>query len=407
MSKLTLIALLAIAAMSASPVRAEIEPGADADQWIVVLTDPRSDRRRSRGAGGGYGGRYDYAEDPILTRLADGIASDFDLEIDTQWPVRSLAVHCVVVSIPGDVENTLNALRADERVEWVQPFNEFEGLSVAMAGQADPYQHLQSSLTTLNVAPLQTRLSGAGIDIVIIDSGVEPDHPDIEHAIVQRFDFVGEGASAERHGTGVAGVMVAAHDNGEGISGIAPGVSLHAYRACWEIAGDRTRCNSLTLSMALDQAVDAGPHILNLSLTGPKDPLLDRLVARVLAGGALIVVAHDADASPDARFPSPRQGVITVASDTMPALAGPGTVVAPGNDVLTSQPGHSYDFMTGSSLSAAHVSAVLALILEAEPEVSGSDAVAHLEKSIRAVDGGVSIDACSAAYGLGYDVTCR
>ncbi len=405
--RLLLLTFLAAAALAVEPARAEVQPAVDADRWIVVLTDPRSDRRRSRGAGGGYGGRYNYAEDPILTRLAEGIASDFDLEIDTQWPVRSLAVHCVVVSIPRDVETTLDALRADERVEWVQPFNEFEGLSMAAADQTDPYQHLQSSLETLNVAPLQTRLSGAGISIVVIDSGVEADHPDLEHAIVERLDFVGDGMSAERHGTGVAGVMVAAHDNGEGISGIAPGVSLHTYRACWEIDGEGTRCNSLTLSMALDRAVDAGPHILNLSLTGPKDPLLDRLVDRVLAGGALIVIAHDAEARPDARFPSPRQGVVTVASNSMPAVAGPGTIVAPGDDVLTSQPGHSYDFMTGSSLSAAHVSAVLALILEAEPQVSGRDAVAHLEKSIRAVDGGVSIDACSAALGLGYDVTCR
>ncbi|MDJ0908854.1 MAG: S8 family serine peptidase [Woeseiaceae bacterium] len=405
--RLLLLTFLAAAALAVEPARAEVQPAVDADRWIVVLTDPRSDRRRSRGAGGGYGGRYNYAEDPILTRLAEGIASDFDLEIDTQWPVRSLAVHCVVVSIPRDVETTLDALRADERVEWVQPFNEFEGLSMAAADQTDPYQHLQGSLETLNVAPLQTRLSGAGISIVVIDSGVEADHPDLEHAIVERLDFVGDGMSAERHGTGVAGVMVAAHDNGEGISGIAPGVSLHTYRACWEIDGEGTRCNSLTLSMALDRAVDAGPHILNLSLTGPKDPLLDRLVDRVLAGGALIVIAHDAEARPDARFPSPRQGVVTVASNSMPAVAGPGTIVAPGDDVLTSQPGHSYDFMTGSSLSAAHVSAVLALILEAEPQVSGRDAVAHLEKSIRAVDGGVSIDACSAALGLGYDVTCR
>ena len=75
--------------------------------------------------------------------------------------------------------------------------------------------------------------------------------------------------------------------------------------------------------------------------------------------------------------------------------------------MLTSQPGHSYDFMTGSSLSAAHVSAVLALILEAEPQVSWRDAVTHLEKSIRTVDGGASIDACIAASRLGYDVTCR
>ncbi len=410
-----LLTTLATAAFAASPACAEAAPGANtgrntdakADQWIVVLTDPRSDRRRSRGAGGGYGGRYNYAEDPILMRLANGIASDFDLEIDTQWPVRSLAVHCVVVSIPRDVETTLDALRADERVEWVQPFNTFEGLSMAAADQAEPYQHLQSSLETLNVAPLQALLTGAGISIVIIDSGVERDHPDLEHAIVQRFDFVGEGSSAERHGTGVAGVMVAAHDNGEGISGIAPGVSLHAYRACWEVRGDGARCNSLTLSMALDRAVDAGPHILNLSLTGPKDPLLDRLVDRLLAGGALIVAAHDDESNPDARFPSPKPGVVTVASSGRPGAYELWTIIAPGDDVLTSQPGHSYDFMSGSSLSAAHVSAVLALILEAEPQVSGRDAVAHLHKSIRIVNGGASIDACMAARSIGIDIACR
>ncbi len=405
--RLILLAIFLSAALTTTAARADVGTNASSDQWIVVLTDPRSDRRRGRGAGGSYGGRYNYADDPILLRLANGIARDFDLEIDTQWPVRSLAVHCVVVTIPSDVEATLDALKADERVEWVQPFNEFEGLSVAVAGESDPDLHLQSSLETLNVAPLQTHLSGDGIDIVIVDSGVEPDHPDLEHALVERIDFVGEGTTAERHGTGVAGVMVAAHDNGEGISGIAPGVSLHAYRACWEISDGGTRCNSLTLSRALDHAVDTGPHILNLSLTGPKDPLLDRLIDRILAGGTLIVVAHDARARPDARFPSPKQGVVTVASSSMPPESGPGTIVAPGEDVLTSQPGHSYDFMTGSSLSAAHVSAVLALILEAEPQVSGHDAVAHLEESIRAVDGGASIDACSAARGLGYEVTCQ
>ncbi len=388
----------------------ELEQDAS-NQWIVVLSDTRSSRRKGWSSGVGYSGSYNYANDPKLRRLASKVAEDYSLDIQDQWPVRALAVHCVVVRINDDLQATIAALERDKRVEWVQPLNEFQGLTTANidAGQtapADPYRHLQSSLDIMNMAALDGGLSGAGVHIAVIDSGVESDHPDIVHALVEHHDFVGTGNTSERHGTGIAGVLVAHDSNGVGISGVAPGARLHAYRACWETDDGATRCNSLTLSQALDRVVDTAPDIVNLSLTGPRDRLLDSLVDRILVQGSIVVVAHDAKAREDNRFPTPRPGIVTVrdGSDVSHDEEG---LFAPGNAVLTAQPGHSYDYMTGTSLSAAHVSGVMALMLEANPKVDMSKAPAMLVSSMRSGQDGASIDACVAVNSAAGGARCR
>ena len=379
---------LSLALAPAHVVRAD---DASVDEWIVVLKDTRPDRRRGWSSGVGYSGSYNYASDPKLKRLARDLATDYSLTVTEQWPIRSLEVHCVVVRLGDDQSEVLAALRDDKRVEWVQPLNEFEGL----AAEVDPYRHLQGSLDTMNVAPLHEHWSGDGVRIAMIDSGVERDHPDLEHALAGNHDFVGRGERAERHGTGIAGVLVAASSNGVGISGVAPGAELHAYRACWESTDGTTRCNSLTLSLALDHAITIRPQVVNLSLTGPSDRLLDALVGQLTARGAVVVAAWDAARGAD-RFPSARPGVVYASDGTGITSESGDVLYAPGTAVLTAQPGHGYDYMAGSSLAAAHVSGVIALLIEANPEQSSAEAEASLVSSIRLADAGASIDACDA-----------
>lgn len=359
-----------------------------ADEWIIVLKDSRADRRRGWSSGVGYSGSYNYADDPQLRRLAKRVADDYELSVTRQWPIRALKVHCVVVRLEAGRSDVLDALRRDRRVEWVQPLQEFEGL-----GAPDPYRHLQRSLEIMNVAPLHANFSGSGVRIAMIDSAVESDHPDIAHALSANLDFVGRDHAGERHGTGIAGVLVAASSNGVGISGVAPSAELHAYRACWESGDGDTRCNSLTLSLAMDHALTVRPHIVNLSLTGPKDRLLDALVAMLVGNGALVVTAHDPERGHD-RFPSARPGVLIVHDGTGVAEPDGDALYAPGGAVLTAQPGHSYDYMAGSSLSAAHVSGVLALLLEARPDMAPATTEARLAASVRATGDASSIDAC-------------
>ena len=409
-----LVYLFAAMVLGIDDARADDRSASDpagVDQWIVVLTDTRASRRKGWSSGVGYSGSYDYANDPKLKRLARSIADDYELEVEDQWPVRALKVHCVVVRISDDVQATIAALENDARVEWVQPLHEFEGLAVespdaAPVSSTEPYRHLQSSLDIMNVAALEGGLSGAGIHIAVIDSGVEQDHPDLLHALAEHRDFVGSGSRPERHGTGIAGVLVAHNRNGVGISGVAPGARLHAYRACWEAENGKTRCNSLTLSQALDHVVEASPHVVNLSLTGPRNRLLDKLVDRILEQGTIVIVAHDSHAPGDNRFPTPRPGIVTVRDGSRVAVTK-GGVFAPGDAVLTAQPGHSYDYMTGTSLSAAHVTGVVALMLEANPQVDVNAASAMLADSIRLSERGASIDACVAVNAAVGEARCR
>ena len=189
---LSAVALMPVEGMAADEQMPDAD---DRDKWVIVLTDTRSSRRKGWSTGVGYSGSYDYAADPQLRRLAKAVAKDYPVQVLDQWPVRALNVHCVVVRITGDQQQTLDGLTADKRVEWVQPLNTFEALSTAMLASAgsgdDPYRHLQSSLEMLNVAPLRRQLTGAGVSVVVIDSAVEADHPDLRHALAEQIDFVG------------------------------------------------------------------------------------------------------------------------------------------------------------------------------------------------------------------------
>ncbi len=393
-----------ILVLALSGARAELTVAADKAvnedlQWVVVLSDPRPPRRRGWVAGAGYRSQSAYDRDPALSRLTDAIADEHKLEVVDQWPVMSLAVHCLVIKLDKEETTVLDALRSDSRVEWVQPLNEFEARSSPRHKTGtDPYRPLQSALDSLNVESVTQRYDGSGIQIAVIDSGVEPDHPDIRHALADNRNFVGgnDGHHAESHGTGIAGVLIAKAHNREGISGVAPGARLLAYRACWEGESGMTRCNSLTLSRALDRVVAARPHIVNLSLTGPRDRLLERLMDRIIETGAIVVTAHDERRAPADRFPAPRSGLLVVHNGSGLNGAPAGVITAPGNEVLTAQPGHRYDFMSGHSLAAAHVSGVLALVLEARPGTSGERAQAVFAESTRGRSGTYSIDACLA-----------
>ncbi len=387
-------------------ILAEPSPQPTAAEWVVVLTDPRPPRQRGWATGAGYAGGSRYDAHPALARLADDIASEYSLTVAAQWPVRSLGVHCLRVSFDNAGTATRDALESDPRVRWVQPLNEFEGSSADAS--ARHYRELQTSLEIMNLGTLHARLRGRGVSVAVIDSAVERDHPDLRRAVGEYRDFVASRASAggERHGTGVAAVIAAA-DNGVGITGVSPAAEIYAYRACWEAGSGKTVCDSLSLSRALDRAVSQTPQVVNLSLTGPADRLLESLLERLMDQGALVVAAFDEKRREDQRCPAPAPAVLYVRDSGVGQASSGSTLAAPGQRVLTAQPGHGWDFMEGHSLAAAHVSGVLALMLEARPGMSHETARASLQASMGEANPNGSIDACRAVAGVAPDLRCE
>jgi subtilisin family serine protease len=212
---------------------------------------------------------------------------------------------------------------------------------------------------------------GEGVRIAVIDTGVNSAHPDLKGRVVLRRNFVDNDMAAfehDLHGTQVAGVIAALANNREGIVGIAPQAQLFVFKACWHgpsLAG--AFCNSFTLAQALVAAVDSGAHVVNLSLTGPADPLLGELVTRGLARGVIFVGSVPPSGRRDG-FPVGIPGVIAADRSTL-AARPPSVLYAPGSNVLTLAPGGHYDFASGSSLAAAHVTGALALLIARRPHV--------------------------------------
>jgi subtilisin family serine protease len=141
-----------------------------------------------------------------------------------------------------------------------------------------------------------------------------------------------------------------------------------------------------TLLRALDWSLAANAQILNLSFTGPRDPLVEAGVAAAIERGALLVAAagNKGPGSPPL-YPGAYPGVIAVsatdARNAAYAMANTGphvSISAPGVDILTPRPDKAYDFGSGTSYAAAHISGVLALILERNTDFTADDLTAAL-----------------------------
>jgi subtilisin family serine protease len=207
-------------------------------------------------------------------------------------------------------------------------------------------------------------------------------------------------------------VIGARADDGIGIYGIAPDADLLAVKACWHRQPGTAEawCSSWTLAKAIDFAIVERVRVLNLSLSGPPDPLLRRLIVKAVEEqGITVVAAVMEQGDPALSFPSSLSTVIAVvASDSqgnVRAHAGkhPALLAAPGIEVLTTVPNGAYDFLSGSSFATAHVSGIVALLLEGNPQLSPREVRNLLVESGRPVNRNdpetVSIrhvDACEA-----------
>jgi len=332
------------------------------------------------------------AEPSALARVASALEADHAIELVAEWPLNAISVHCFVFRLRDDAAEgpVLAALDADPRVETAQPVQRFATLGAAYADELLP---LQAGLREIDALRAHAHRSGAGVRVGVVDTWPDTSHPDLSERIVLARDFVraGPAPAAEEHGTAVAGVIAADGANGRGIVGVAPGADLLALRACWQpAAGARGhgRCNSFSLAQALNFAALNRVDVLNLSLAGPPDPLVARLIGVALAEGAAVVAARGPGDLPG--FPASLPGLL--------AAGPPGTTpedtafAAPGTDVLSTAPGGAYDYFTGSSISAAHLSGIVALLREARPGFAGRE----LAETLRRASGGGTASACRA-----------
>ncbi len=340
---------------------------------MVVIDDPRSERRKRGISGPGYSARLAYDDDPLLHQAAAAIAKDHGLSILSEWPLRNLDVHCFAIAKPS--AEVLAALESDSRVRWVQPFNDF---AVENSGQPS---HNDDSRINLFFNSISER--GDNVTIAVIDTSADTSHPDLTQSRITKSNFAGNRGLPENevHGTAVVGLIAAVPASPKGLSGLANKANVHLLRGCWQDDAGTGVCNTLTLALALDAAIDLQPDILNLSLSGPYDKVLDKLLALLLKKNTLVVAAYDDSRDPKKRFPKQKKGVIYAygVDNKAKQLTSDNILYAPRHAIsLTPQAG--YDLISGHSIAAPRVTAMAACLINRQPNAARHEIITDLKQ---------------------------
>jgi subtilisin family serine protease len=348
--------LLLACAFAWSALAGAAPAAAPAPQQVLVLVRmPPAHYRPDGSYGGGYG---DAATRSAGRRAAASLARSYGLRVGLDWPMPALGLDCYVMEVPAHLQpaQVAQRLSAEPGVEWAQAMTVFHALA-----HDDPLFPQQPAAQAWHLDEVHRTLTGRGVRVAVIDSGVQADHPDLAGQVSERLDLTGRPDAAEVHGTAVAGIIAARADNHLGIAGVAPQARLVALRACWQASASDTRCTSLALALALSAALEHDVQVINLSLGGPPDRLLQRLIEAAQSRGMAVVAARD-DAVAGGGFPAALPGVIAVGD--APA-AGGRALLAPGTDVPSTLPVSRWGLVSGASYAAAHVSGLVALAIEA------------------------------------------
>ncbi len=213
---------------------------------------------------------------------------------------------------------------------------------------------------------------GKGITICMIDTPVDIFHPSLSNAHIETLDYVDYDAkdvATMLHGTSVAGVLVSQNKH----IGIAPRAKLLAISA-FNTTKNRPHVlegTSANIAKAVDSCIQHKVDVINLSFTGGRDALIKKVIDKAIKKGIIVIAAGGNGGHWGSTiYPALIPGVLaTTAVDEnkkLYSMADKGKFIdysAPGVNVLTIAPGGTYKVASGTSLSAAHLSGITALLL--------------------------------------------
>jgi len=333
----------------------------------------------------------DLIRNQYIIVLQDGVSpSEFYTQIQSQ-NIRILNIY----------EHAVNGMAVIASQEAI--LNLKDNTDVLFVEQ-DRYLHTQGVQTGVDRIESDLNPLGIGdgvdnafnIDIAIIDTGVDTDHPDLRIASCQSF-VSGEPdcEDGNGHGTHVSGIA-AAIDNSDDITGTAPGARIHAVKVC----GENGRCPISSIVAGLDfvASISAIIDVVNMSLggQGASDGNCGRTggsamhlaVCGVTEKGVVIVVAAG-NSNTDARafVPAAFEEVITVSAltdfdgisgglgtstclndqdDALAFYSNFGSVidlVSPGTCITSTVPGGGVGLKSGTSMASPHVAGVAGLFI--------------------------------------------
>lgn len=291
----------------------------------------------------------------------------------------------------------------------------------ATATPNDTFFPLQWNMGSIGATKAWTITTGSSdVKVAVIDSGVDPDHPDLQDNLLPLIDVLAEsgevdvysfgnnsvdytGKDGNGHGTHVTGVIGALINNAKGVAGLAGNVKILPIKA----ANFDGSTSASIITKSIIKAIENNVRVINLSIGGPKSEgtqALKDAVDLAISKGIVFISATGNESSRATGFieevtvPAAYPNVLAVSAVTERdkvanysnggpeveiAAPGGGGLSTEGKKIYSTWPTYitfegyragirgPYAYLSGTSMSCPHVSAAAALLFSRYPNMTG------------------------------------
>lgn len=301
-------------------------------------------------------------------------------------------IDAVVVEVPSTALGRLKKLPGVKMIEFDNKASILVG-PPSWLGGSQPSQQIPWGISRVRAPDVWSITDGSGgvIEVAVLDTGVDYDHPDLAGNIAWCVSTLrgrvttnpAQCKDQNGHGTHVIGT-IAALNNDIGVVGVAPGVEIYSIRVL-DASGSGSYSD---IAIGIEQALlgpdgvldkdgdgiiagdpdDDAAEVISMSLGGPSDDqYLHDMIIQAYNYGVVIVAASGNEGASSPSYPAAYPEVIAVgATDSNDQVASWSNrqpeVSAPGVDILSTYPDDSYETLSGTSMATPHVSGVVALI---------------------------------------------
>jgi len=321
----------------------------------------------------------DFSSQQILVRFKRDVtlpeAAEIHRQLGGQVKETIAGIGVQVLTVPkGQVMEKVKGYSANARVAYAEP----DFVAQALGSPGDPGFANQWGMVKVEAPQAWGVTTGSSsVNIAILDTGVDLDHPDLGDKIVINTNFSTGNTTDDvyGHGTHVAGIAAASTNNGIGVAGMGHDSSIMNVK----VLGDTGSGTYSSVASGIIWAADNGAQIISMSLGGwSSSQTLEDAVNYAWNMGVVVVAAAGNLGSTAPIYPAYYTNCIAVAatdaSDAKASYSNYGDwvdVAAPGSSIFSTLKNDNYGYMSGTSMASPHVAGLAALVFTTVSDANG------------------------------------
>lgn len=320
-----------------------------------------------------------FAPGRLLVRFKDNVPEDRQKKLIKDWgfelkdEIKQIKVK--IINVPEQAEEALaKALSKNPNIDYA----ELDYVAEAMFTPNDPWFVNQQGMVRVQAPQAWDVTTGsASINIAILDTGVDLDHPDLASKLVAIKNFTGSSTADDVHGHGthVAGIAAAITNNGVGVAGLGYSATIMNVK----VLGDDGKGYWSWVAQGIVWAADNGAEVINLSLGGSSgSSTLESAINYAWNKGVVIVAAAGNNGNSAPFYPAYYSNCVAVAAiDSVDRLASWSNygdwvdVAAPGVSIYSTLKEGGYGYKSGTSMASPHVAGLAGLVFTVVSDTNG------------------------------------